>query len=237
MVDSAELLAQKLAQYQERGGSRVKLGLTDLDGVLRGKYLSLDKFASVLAKGGGFCDCVFGWDVDDQLYDAGRYTGWHTEFPDADYRLLINSYTRLAKGAWAPTAATWGVENRTAAIRVIAGDAGRQHVECRVPGADANPYLVAAGVCAAALAGIEQALTPGDPVAGNAYDLQDSLPPERRFASNLRDAAERLGQSALARDMLGDEFVEHFVMTRLWECAEYERNLNSWQLERYFEII
>ena len=72
---------------------------------------------------------------------------------------------------------------------------------------------------------------------GNAYDVESQLPPELCFAGNLREAAERLNASTLARDMLGAEFVDHFVMSRLWECSEYERNLNSWQLERYFEII
>ena len=71
------VLEHKLAQYKERDVFQVKLGLTDIDGVIRGKYVGLEKFASLLSNQGGFCDCVFGWDVDDQLYDAGRYTGWH----------------------------------------------------------------------------------------------------------------------------------------------------------------
>ena len=106
-----------------------------------------------------------------------------------------------------------------------------------MPGADANPYLVAAAVCAAALQGIEEQADPGAPVVGNAYDVQDSLPAEQQFAGNLRTAADRLAASAVARKRLGDAFVDHFVMTRHWESAEYERNVNPWQLERYFEII
>ena len=149
----------------------------------------------------------------------------------------INSYTRLVKGAWAPTASTWGIENRTAASRVIPGGKSSQRVECRVPGADANPYLVASAVCAAALGGIEQKLTPDEPVSGNAYDVEDKLPEALHFPGNLRAAAERFLESACARKMFGDEFVEHFAMSRFWECREYERNLNDWQLERYFEII
>jgi glutamine synthetase len=112
-----------------------------------------------------------------------------------------------------------------------------QRIECRVPGADANPYLVAVAVCAACLGGIEEQLVPSEPVAGNAYDAVDALPAVRRFAGDLRSAAARLDASAHARSMLGDAFVDHYVMTRRWECAEYERSLNSWQLERYFEII
>lgn len=457
-TDEQDLLQQKLAQYREKGVTKIKLGLTDIDGVIRGKYVSVDKFAALMEKHGGFCDCVFGWDVDDQLYEADGYTGWHSGFPDTGFKLLadterwlpeenspyfiaqfievdgaehplcprtrlqsvldrfaergltvrsgfeyeffvfnenphsvrakgyrdlqpvtpgnfgysvlrssvesdlfgglmdyaraldcdleglhcetgpgvweaalksklgveaadraslfktfakvflqkrdligtfmakwsmdypgqsghfhfsvgdedsvnqfyaesaangmsslqrhavgglqkylpellvmlaptINSYTRLVKGAWAPTAATWGIENRTAAIRVIPGSRNSQRIECRVGGADGNPYLVAAAVLAAALQGIEEALEPTAPVQGNAYELQDALPPDQQFAGNLRSAAERFAGSEVAARHLGSEFVDHFVMTRLWECSEYERNLNSWQLERYFEII
>lgn len=452
-----KVLEHKLAQYKERDVFQVKLGLTDIDGVIRGKYVALEKFASLLTKQGGFCDCVFGWDVDDQLYDAGRYTGWHTGFPDVAYRLIvdserwlpdencpffigefvaadgphplcprsvlkgvlgeyaelglhvrsgfeyeffvfdetarsakdkdyrnlkpltpgnfgysvlrastqssnfielmdwcrrmdcdieglhcetgpgvweaalqshtgveaadranifktfakvffqkrdlmatfmakwsmqypgqsghfhfsvcdandvnifadgtapqgmseaqrfavgglqrylpellpmlaptINSYTRLVKGAWAPTSATWGVENRTAAIRVIPGGASSQRIECRVGGADANPYLVAAAVLSAGLTGIRERQEPESAVQGNAYELEDSLPAYLRFASNLGDAAEKMDGSKLARSSLGAEFVDHFVMSRRWEVQEYQRSLNNWQLQRYFEII
>jgi glutamine synthetase len=452
-------LATKLKSYEDRGVSRVKLGLADLDGVIRGKYISLAKFASVMEKGGGFCDCVFGWDVADALYDNATFTGWHTGFPDAPYRLLseterwledegvpyfigefvgaedadnhplcprstlrrvlrlaqglgidvrmgleyeffvfdetshsvqekdfrnlmpltpgnfgysmlrasaqadlfnglmdycdalgcpveglhcetgpgvweaaleatdaiaaadranlfktfskvyfarrqrtatfmakwsmnypgqsghchfsfldpqgdnlfyddqaehcisrmqrqaiagvvrylpelialvaptVNSYTRLVKGAWAPTASTWGIDNRTVALRVIGGSAGSQRLECRAPGADANPYLVAAAVIGAAIVGIQNDLEPGAGVRGNAYDLQDDLPAEQQFATNLRDAAARLARSDVAQELFGEVFVDHFVASRIWEAREHERTVNDWQLRRYFEII
>jgi glutamine synthetase len=149
----------------------------------------------------------------------------------------INSYTRLVKGAWAPTAATWGLENRTAAIRVIPGGSSSQRIECRVGGADANPYLVAAAVLSAGLAGIREKLEPESAIQGNAYEIEDSLPEHLRFATNLADAADKMHKSGLARRAFGDEFVEHFVMSRRWEVQEYQRNLNNWQLRRYFEII
>ena len=448
----------KIAEYETRGAHQAMLGLADIDGVLRGKFVGLDKLSSLLAKGGGFCDCVFGWDVDDQLYDGGAVTGWHSGFPDARYRLLtaservlpesgvpyfvgefaaddggdhpvcprsllrrvlaraggngltakagfeyeffvfdedpdsirdkgfrnlepltpgnfgysvlraathseifqalmdycgdfrmpleglhcetgpgvweaalaasdgleaadratlfktfskafftkrgamatfmakwsmdypgqsghyhfslldedgtnafvdtdaavgvpdrarwalgglvryvpeflpmlaptINSYTRLVKGAWAPTAATWGMDNRTAAFRFIPGDEKSQRIECRVGGADGNPYLVSAAAIGAALVGIEERIEPPDAVLGNAYDVQDGLPSEWRFAPTLRDAANRLAGSGVARGLFGDMFVDHFVSTRLWESREYERHVNDWQLGRYFEII
>ncbi|MYJ75243.1 MAG: glutamine synthetase [Gammaproteobacteria bacterium] len=446
----------KIAEYEARGARQAMLGLTDIDGVLRGKYVGFDKLKSLFAKGGGFCDCVFGWDVDDQLYDGGAVTGWHSGFPDARYRLLsaseralpesgtpyfvgefasddandhpvcprtllrrilaradglgltakagfeyelfvfdedadsvrdkgfrnlqpltpgnfgysvlraasnseifqalmdycadfrmpleglhcetgpgvweaalavadgleaadraalfktfskaffakrgamatfmakwsmdypgqsghyhfslldsaganvfadastdvpdrarwalgglvryageflpmlaptINSFTRLVKGAWAPTAATWGIDNRTAAFRFIPGDDKSQHIEARVGGADGNPYLVAAATLGAAILGIEQRIEPPEAVSGNAYDVEDGQPWEWRFAPTLRDAANRLGQSRMARELFGEQFVDHYVSTRLWESREYERHVNDWQLSRYFEII
>ena len=91
-----QVAQEKLNQYRDRGVTKVKLGLTDIDGVIRGKYVGLDKFAGLLEKHGGFCDCVFGWDVDDQLYDSAKLTGWHTGFPDAGYRLLVETERWLA---------------------------------------------------------------------------------------------------------------------------------------------
>lgn len=446
-------IQQKVAEYRKQGFESVLLGLCDIDGLLRGKYVSLDKFASLLEKGGGFCDCVFGWDIDDQLYDTGKYTGWHTGFPDTNYRLLIdterinpltntpfflgefsnsdgsdhalcprtllrnvvkqledmgysvkagfeyeffvfnesthsvreknyqnlesftpgnfgysvlrastkapeftgllklcrdldmpleglhcetgpgvweaalapmdvlsaadqatlfktfsksyfqqqdrmatfmakwsmeypgqsghfhfsildeqgnnvlsetgtpigekaqhvigglstylpeflslyaptvNSYTRLVKGAWAPISSTWGIENRTCAVRWVSKQ-GNEHVEHRVPGADANPYLVAAGALAASILGLQERMKPSAPIVGNAYDFDD--PPESVFSANLRDAASALDKSRNGRRILGDEFVDHFVMTRLWEHQEAQKTVTDWQLRRYFESI
>ena len=450
----ANEIDSRMAEYEARGASQAMLGLADIDGVLRGKFVGLDKLKSLLVKGGGFCDCVFGWDVDDQLYHGGAVTGWHSGFPDARYRLLtnteralpesgtpyfigefaaedggdhpvcprtllrrilaraataglavkagfeyelfvfdedadsvrekgyrdltsltpgnfgysvlraasnstifealmdycsdfrmpleglhcetgpgvweaalavadgaeaadratlfktfskaffakrgamatfmakwsmdypgqsghyhfslldrnganafagdgvpdrarwalggliryvpeflpmlaptVNSFTRLVKGAWAPTAATWGIDNRTAAFRFIPGDAGSQHIECRVGGADGNPYLVSAATIGAALVGIEQRIEPPDAVTGNAYDVEGGLPGEWRFAPTLRDAANRFAGSRMARELFGEVFVDHFAATRLWESREHERHVDDWQLARYFEII
>ena len=445
--------------YRAEGVRRVKIGFTDIDGVMRGKYLSLDKFASIADGTSGFCDCVFGWDVDDQLYDNARYTGWHTAFPDATYRIdlsserrladeqniplfladfvgegeyhpicprnqlkrmidrassagfasrmafeyeffvfketpasaaakhyrdlepltpgnfgysllrtfslsdlfnelmdhcanhginleglhcetgpgvweaaitvddalaaadqaalfkvltksffqkrgmiatfmakwsmdypgqsghlhqslvttggtrsvffddqdssgmsdlmrhyvagiqthlpallamtapTINSYTRLVKGAWAPTASTWGIENRTTALRVIKGSAKSQRVEFRIGAADANPYLTAAATLGAGLLGIAAKLPLGDAIKGNAYEVQDSLPSAQQLPANLLDATRAFEASDAAIELFGQAFVEHFAASRKWEVREYERHLNDWQLKRYFEII
>jgi glutamine synthetase len=149
----------------------------------------------------------------------------------------INSYTRLVKGAWAPTAATWGVENRTTALRVIPGSAKTQRVEFRVGSADANPYLVAAATLGAGLLGIRENLPLGEPVMGDAYAIQDELPTHWQLPTNLRDANRALAASSAARDLFGAEFVEHFVASRDWEVRQYERQVTDWQLQRYFEII
>lgn len=450
-----------LAGWKKEGISRVKLALTDIDGVMRGKYLSLDKFASVAKDGGAFCDCVLGWDSNDKLYDNVRFTGWHTAFPDAHYRLdlaserrlsdeggipfflgeftdlagtgrhplcprallqkvleqakgmgfgakigfeyeffvfdetphtirekgyrnlkpftpgnfgystirnsvesdiynglmdyatslgcpieglhcetgpgvmeaalsadealraadnaaifktfakvffqkrgklatfmakwsldypgqsghmhqslfdlktgesvmfkpggregmsplmesyvagmqkflkpflcmfapTVNSYTRLVKGAWAPTTATWGVENRTTALRVIPGSRKSQRVEFRLGAADGNPYLVAAACIASGLLGIEKKLKLGDPVKGSAYAVQDNLPDDLQLPGNLRDSLRNLRASKEAVQVFGKDFVEHFADSREWEVREHEKAITDWQLGRYFEII
>ena len=72
----------------ERGIEHVKIGVFDTDGILRGKYLSREKFLSALDKNLGMCDVVLGWDSNDQLYDNTNFTGWHTAYPDATVRVL-----------------------------------------------------------------------------------------------------------------------------------------------------
>lgn len=443
------------ARWEEQQVNKVKLGGFDLDGVLRGKYVSLEKFWSSLADGFGFCDVIFGWDMTDAIYEGSRVTGWHTGFPDlvaridpstcrlvpweertgfalcdfyqkegeapfpacprgvlrrvidradrlgvvpraaAEYEFFlfeetprsleakefraprpespgmfcyslqragaradfvhmamdaltgfgialealhtetgpgafegtvrydaalpaadaaalfksaikdvagrcglmasfmakwdarmpgcgghihqslwdaegrnffaggdepisrtarhyiggqqrylpewlpllcptINSYKRLVPGYWAPTTATWGLENRTAAIRAIPGTSPKAtRVETRIAGADANPYLALAACLGAGLLGVEQRLEPTEPIAGNAYDRQDAPALPR----SLAEATLRLRGSAAARDLFGDIFVEHFCITREWECREFDKAVTDWELRRYFEIV
>ena len=80
--------ADARALVEARGLSHVKLGVVDLDGVIRGKYLARDKFFDALEQGFKFCDVIFGWDSHDQLYDQSTFTGWHTAFPDATARIV-----------------------------------------------------------------------------------------------------------------------------------------------------
>lgn len=453
--------AEIVDELVERGTRRVKLGITDIDGVLRGKYLTMDKFRSLAGSTAGFCDCIFGWDLNDQLLDNVTFSSWDKGFPDAPYRLsldtirglpyednvpfflaelvpldgrdfhpicprnilkrvvaaaaemgydaslafeyefflfdetphsvrdkgyrnlkpftpgnfgysvirnsvhsdlhedfmdfceamdlplegyhtetgpgvmeaalkytdalesadravlfktfakvffqrqglmatfmakwsmdypgqsghlhislhdkesgepvfhdpqgrgtmsgvqahfvagqikymrelcamvapTINSYTRLVKGAWAPTTATWGIDNRTCSVRVIPGSAGSQRVEYRLAAADGNPYLVAAAALASGLRGIREQLELVEPIAGNAYEYDHILPVERQLPPTLRDAAGLFRTSEMARDSFGDEFVDHFSATREWESRAFERMITDWEMSRYFEII
>lgn len=149
----------------------------------------------------------------------------------------INSYTRLVPGFWAPTHATVGIDNRTCAIRIIPGNEKSQRVEYRVTGAEVNPYIALAVALASGLYGIEQQLEPIDIVHGNAYDpnnINNDLEP---FSRNLSDALNKLEYSKLAQDLFGSEFIEHFCLTRKWEVEQYNKAVNNWQLERYFELI
>jgi glutamine synthetase len=147
----------------------------------------------------------------------------------------VNSYSRLVPGYWAPTSATWGVENRTTALRVIRGGASSQRVEYRIAAADINPYIALAAAIGSGLWGIEHRMEPDAPIVGNAYDREH--PAARRLPGTLWDAAERLAASAAARALFGDAFVEHHAATRQWEEREFRRAVTDWELARYFEII
>jgi len=148
----------------------------------------------------------------------------------------INDYRRLVPGMWAPLAANWGVENRTTAIRVIPGQHA-QRSEFRVGPADANPYLALAAALAAGLYGVEHQLGLPPPIHGSAYELQARGEAGHPLPGSLAEAAARLKNSAAARQLFGDVFVDHFVATREWEDRLYRRHVSDWELARYFEII
>jgi glutamine synthetase len=147
----------------------------------------------------------------------------------------VNSYTRLIPGFWAPTDATWGIENRTCALRVIPGGEKSQRVEFRIAAADANPYIILSAALASGLWGIRTKAEPGDPIQGNAYE--QSFPESMALPRTLWEAAQRLKASAMAREWFGDAFVEHFAASREWEEREFRRAITDWEMERYFEII
>ena len=145
----------------------------------------------------------------------------------------INSYKRYVPGVWAPLNASWGIENRTCAIRAIPGGAQSSRLEHRQPAADINPYIAIAATVAAGLWGIENRVQPPPPAQGDASGpgTLESLP------RTLREATETLSASTRAREVLGAAFVDHYVRTRDWECRQYERAVTEWELGRYFETV
>ena len=147
----------------------------------------------------------------------------------------VNSYTRLIPGFWAPTDATWGVENRTCALRVIPGSPKSQRVEYRIAAADINPYIAMACALGSGLWGIENKIEPDAAIEGSAYEKK--FPKSRALPRTLYEAAERLEASKPARALFGDAFVEHYAASRKWEEREFRKTITDWELARYFEII
>lgn len=147
----------------------------------------------------------------------------------------INSYRRLIPGFWAPTEASWGVENRTCALRAITGSPTAQRVEYRVAAADINPYLASAAALASGLWGIENRVEPDEAVKGNAYD--QTFPAVRQLPRTLDQAAARFKASDAARALFGDAFVDHYAASRDWEVREFNKAITDWEMDRYFEII
>jgi glutamine synthetase len=143
----------------------------------------------------------------------------------------INSYKRTVPGAWAPVNATWGIDNRTTAVRAIPAGPKSTRVELRLTGADINPYLAMAASLAAGLDGIEREL-PLPAATVNAYT--GDAPPLPR---TLSEATARFRQSQVARRWLGEDFVEHYAGTRDWESRQFEKAVTDWELARYFESI
>ncbi len=143
----------------------------------------------------------------------------------------VNSYKRTVPGTWAPTNVTWGLDNRTTALRAIPAGAKSTRVEHRLPGADANPYLSVAASLASGLYGIERKLDLAEGVA-NAYETNATPLP-----GSLEEATALFRSSKAAKGYFGEEFVEHYAATRDWECRQFRKAVTDWELERYFEII
>lgn len=143
----------------------------------------------------------------------------------------INSYKRFQSGTFAPTKIMWSEDNRTAGFRLCGEGTKGIRMECRIGGADLNPYLAFAGLIAAGLAGIDEKLELQKPFVGDAY--QAARLPE--IPKTLRDATEAFSKSKMLRQALGDDVVEHYVHTARWEQLEYDRRITDWELHRGFE--
>ncbi len=148
------------------------------------------------------------------------------------YSPFVNTYKRYVPGVWAPLTPSWGIENRTCALRIIPGGKATR-VEYRQTAADINPYIAIATCLAAGLHGVDRAITPPPPVVGDATAIEGAEPIPR----SLDEATKVLAASETAREILGEAFVDHYVRTRDWEVRQYRTAVTDWELARYFEAV
>jgi glutamine synthetase len=145
-----------------------------------------------------------------------------------------NSYKRFVEGAWASTSVSWGIENRTTALRVINHMPMHTRLETRVPGADANPYLSIAASLAAGLYGIKNKLPLQiEATKGNEYENEAS----QKLPKTLNEATKAMKASPIAKELFGEAFINHFISTREWEWKQHSEKDTNWELKRYFEIV
>ncbi|WP_426416210.1 glutamine synthetase family protein [Aestuariirhabdus sp. LZHN29] len=158
------------------------------------------------------------------LHNAGEITYFLAPY--------INSYKRFVEGTFAPTKAIWSMDNRTAGYRVCGENSKAVRVECRVGGADLNPYLAMAALIAAGIDGIENQRQLEPEFKGDAYKGGDDV---RQIPTTLRDAATALNDSAMLRAAFGDDVIDHYVHAARWEQFEYDRRVTDWEVQRGFE--
>ena len=147
----------------------------------------------------------------------------------------INSYKRLVPGYFAPVNSTWGVENRSCAVRAIVSSRHPElcRLECRRPGADANPYLAIAAVAASAADGIGRRLVPPEPIVGDAYARDDV----RELPGSLEAAITAFESDATLRAELGGEFSDYFLVSRRWEVKAFREAVTEWERDRYMRSV
>ncbi len=172
-------------------------------------------------------DAPLGMSKTMRAFSGGllKYLGDYTVF----FAPYVNSYKRFREGTFAPTAKVWSVDNRTAAYRLCGDGSKAIRMECRLPGADMNPYVTIAAMIAAGLAGIEEGLDCGDPFTGDAYEATDRIP------STLRAATEALRGSKMMRAAFGDEVVDHYTHAADWEQRAFDKVVTDWEIARGFE--
>lgn len=186
-----------------------------------------------LAKGGknAFIDSKDGLGMSELMKHFMQ--GLLTYAGDITYFLApyINSYKRFQVGTFAPTKAIWSSDNRTAGFRLCGENTKGVRVECRIGGADLNPYLAYAALIAAGLKGVEDKLTLEPAFTGDAY-VGEKL---REVHKTLRDAIAAMQNSKMLREAFGEPVIGHYVHTGNWEQFEYDRRVTDWELKRGFE--
>ncbi|MFC3570179.1 glutamine synthetase family protein [Paracoccus simplex] len=162
-------------------------------------------------------------------YLAGQLA--HAEALTCFLAPYVNSYKRFVTGLFAPTKAIWSIDNRTAGFRVCGDGTRGVRVECRIGGADLNPYLACAALLAAGLDGVERKLELEPQFSGDAYAAEAA----RQIPKTLGDAARALDASAMLRAAFGDAVIDHYVRAAEWELEEQNRVVTDWELARGYE--
>jgi glutamine synthetase len=209
-----------MAKWDEKlagSGLHVHISLRDPDG--KGNL-----FAGEQTFGSIRCSDAFRWFLGG-LMRYGRELA-------ACFAPYVASYKRFQTGSFAPTGIAWSDDNRTAGFRVV-GYGPSLRVECRIPGADANPYIVYAAVLAAGLEGIRSCIEPPPPFAGDIYQAQD-LP---RIPGSLRDSIDEFDHSEFTRRAFGADVVEHYLYFLRTEQRKFDEVVTDWEKLRFFERI
>ncbi|HWW61230.1 MAG TPA: glutamine synthetase, partial [Thermoanaerobaculia bacterium] len=178
------------------------------------------------------------WEGDQALFagesDIFRWFlgGWmaHVRELFAFYAPYPSSYKRYVAGSFAPTGIAWSHDNRTAGFRIVGKDQSLR-IECRTPGADANPYLAFAATLAAGLDGIEKKTEPPPPFEGDVYAARD-LP---QVPHSLNESIAALDASPFAREIFGNDVVEHYLHFFRTEQRKFDAAVTDWERKRYFE--
>ena len=232
MADRHVLLKQCLKEVAEEKGACVTF-MAKIDASQAGSsshlHLSMwrdgaNAFAGDGDLAGIACSDTFRWFLG----------GWIAHAADlaAFYAPTVNSYKRFQPQSWAPTALAWSPDNRTAGFRIV-GSGESLRIECRIAGADVNPYLAFAAAIASGLDGIERRIEPPPPFIGDVYAAAEL----QRVPSTLAEAVDRLAGSEFARRAFGEDVVEHYLHFFRTEESAYRRAVTDWERIRYFERI
>ncbi len=167
---------------------------------------------------------VFGWFLGGWI----RYVKDVMPF----YAPTVNSYKRYVDASWAPTRLAWSRDNRTVGFRVV-GEADSLRIECRIPGADCNPYLAFAASIASGLKGIREKIEPPECFEGNAYVAKEL----KHVPKTLREATDHFARSDFAKEAFGKKVIRHYSHFFESEIAAYDSSVTDWERRRYFERI
>lgn len=216
---------KEIAHLQDCSVTFMAKWKTELAGSSAHLHLSLwdaDGGTNLFADAGGEPSAMFRHFLGGWMEHARAIAPFYAPYP--------NSYKRYVYQSWAPTAIAWSRDNRTAGFRVV-GEGPSLRIECRIPGADANPYLAIAATLAAGFDGVQRQIDPPEEFVGDVYAGVD-LPV---VPANLAEATTEFETSDMLRTALGDEVVEHYAHFFRTEQRTYDQAVTDWERTRYFE--